>query len=284
MSLRMPSRGTRCRALAACLFVPFLSGCSGGDSTPVSPTPPASPTASSVSVTVTSPIRVGETAQATATATLSNGQSSAVTTGWQSDNASVATVSASGVVTGVANGQAGIVVSSGGVQGRQTIRVVPDYQGSWQGAIVQTRCAEPNEWRLIDFCALNPANSRYAYTLAIQQNGTSLTVTPDYFSDADLPAAPASVRDDGSTVVSSTFRDADTNLSVETVWTINSPSRGQLTGTVAEIWRIPGIASEGRVEYDIASGTRISTTAATTRGVATRSLRTLRRTILAPRQ
>ena len=44
----------------------------------------ASPTTSSIAVTVKSPIKVDETAQAAASASLTNGQSQAVTTGWQS--------------------------------------------------------------------------------------------------------------------------------------------------------------------------------------------------------
>ena len=52
----------------------------------------ASPTTSAIAVTVNSPLEVDETAQAAATASLTNGQSQAVTTGWQSDAPNVATV------------------------------------------------------------------------------------------------------------------------------------------------------------------------------------------------
>lgn len=254
---------SRCphRALVA-LVLPLLSACGGSSSTPVAPTQPQTPTASTIAVTVSSPLRVGETTQATGTAMLSNGQTSTLTSGWQSDNPAVASVTASGAVTGLSNGQTSIAVSSGSAQGRQGIRVVPDYQGTWQGRIAQTSCVEPGEWRLVDFCKLNPADSVWSFVLAIQQSGESLTVTPDYFEDAVMPAASSTIREDGSTVASSVFRDPDSTLSVETRWTINSPRRGEMSGTVSEIWRVSGIASEARVEYNIASASRSSTTSA----------------------
>src|SRR5512139_2676071 len=83
-------------------------GCSGGDSSPASP----SPATSSIVVTVDNPLKIGATAQASATATLSNGQTQNLTTGFQSDAPGVASVTPTGAVTGVSNGRATIFVSA----------------------------------------------------------------------------------------------------------------------------------------------------------------------------
>ena len=62
---------------------------------------------------------MGQTTQATGSATLSSGQAQSVTTGWLSDAAAVATVSDAGLVTEGPNGRATIYVVSGGRQGQQ---------------------------------------------------------------------------------------------------------------------------------------------------------------------
>jgi hypothetical protein len=84
----------------------LLSSCGGSSPNETAPSP-LSPTVSSVvvsgSTTLTS---IGQTVQLTATAMLSDGsiQSVTSTAAWQSSNASVATVSPSGLVTAVASG------------------------------------------------------------------------------------------------------------------------------------------------------------------------------------
>jgi hypothetical protein len=60
---------------------------------------------------------MGQTTQASGTATLSNGQSQALTSAWQSDAPGVATVTDAGLLTGVGNGRATIYVMNGGRQG-----------------------------------------------------------------------------------------------------------------------------------------------------------------------
>lgn len=70
--------------LITLLLVP-VTAC-GGDEAPTAPTT----TTTGVSVTVPGPVRMGQTAQATGSETLSNGQTRPVTTGWQSDAPAVA--------------------------------------------------------------------------------------------------------------------------------------------------------------------------------------------------
>jgi|SRR5579864_742724 len=91
-----------------------LSGCS------------TAPSATVVSVTVTGPtVGVGLTAQFTATANMSDGTTQNVTTAaaWQSSNPAVATVSALGVVTGVAGGQTTITATYQGLTATDVAQV-----------------------------------------------------------------------------------------------------------------------------------------------------------------
>lgn len=122
--------------LSVCAWRRVVSGCGGGSSSG-SPAAPST-TASSVALTLRDVVLVGTNSPATATATLSNGQTQSVTTGWRSDTPAVAMVTDACSVTGVSNGRATIAVTFGGRDGTKTIRVAPNYDGRWQGMQVIT--------------------------------------------------------------------------------------------------------------------------------------------------
>ncbi len=85
-----------------------LSACGGGDD---GTTPPATPSVVSVAISApASSVVVGDQVQFTATVTVLNGASTAVT--WSTSDASIATVSSTGVVQGVAPGSATITAKS----------------------------------------------------------------------------------------------------------------------------------------------------------------------------
>src|SRR5262249_2452040 len=95
---------------------------SSSSSTPTTPTP--TPTVTSVSVSGTAP-GVGATSQFTATATLPNGGSQAVTNQatWQSSDSSVVTVNGNGAVLGVGSGEAEVTASYQGATGRAHVTI-----------------------------------------------------------------------------------------------------------------------------------------------------------------
>lgn len=99
----------------------IASGCSKDSP---SPTPSPSPTVTSVALTGSSP-NTGAAVQFIATATLSNGTTQNVTSQatWASSNNAVATVTAAGVVTGVALGDADITATYQNVAGRMHVTI-----------------------------------------------------------------------------------------------------------------------------------------------------------------
>lgn len=111
-----------CGALAG-LALAGLS-CSGGTET-------QPPTSTSVLTTIvlslsTASIKAGETSTASAVGRDQNGAAISVgTVTWSSSSTSIATVNSSGIVTGVAAGQATISATSGGRQGTAVITVLP---------------------------------------------------------------------------------------------------------------------------------------------------------------
>ena len=219
-----------------------------------------SPTTSSVAVTLTSPLRIGESAQAAATATMSNGQTQSVTSGWQSDIPTVARVSDAGQVTGVANGRANIYVISGGQQGTLGIRVVPDYLGRWSGRLLVTTCTQSGAWAEINFCGDFPAGSSDPFGLSVNQTGESINARPNYGSSV-FPSVGSSIEPDGSaSFVTTLVCSCNPPISIEGSWTMNGPRSGELAGTVNEVWRATGIPGEARLSQDIINAVRTSTT------------------------
>ena len=203
---------------------------------------------------------MGQTAQASGTASLSNGQSQAVTSGWRSDASSVATVTDAGLVTGVSNGRATIYVVYGGRQGQQLIRVVPDYQGSWEGGLRVTSCSETGVFPSIDFCKILAVGTVDGYSLALAQAGEQMTARLA-FGSITFPTVPAPIGEDGLASFAATYVDTSNGLAIDATVAINSLRIGELTGTVSEVWTVPGETGEGRLEESIVGTTRTSTTA-----------------------
>jgi hypothetical protein len=245
------------RMLLVCLCAAAVASACSDDSSGSTTTPSA--TTSSIAVTVTSPLRIGESAQAAGTATMSNGQTQPVSSGWQSDIPTVARATDGGQVTGVANGRANIYVVSGGRQGTLGIRVVPDYLGRWSGRLLVTSCSQTGAWADANLCKDAPPGASDPFGLSISQTGESINARPNY-GDIAFPSVGSSIQPDGSTSFVTTYFDVDVPLSVEASWTMNGPRSGELVGTVNEVWRAAGIPGELRLAQDIVGAVRNSTT------------------------
>src|SRR2546427_8349300 len=89
--------------------------CAGGNS----PSAPTTPSITAISITGTSSFSVGQSAQLTATATLSNGTTKNVTTSatWASSNVTIAAVSPSGFLSAAGAGEADVRATYQGVVG-----------------------------------------------------------------------------------------------------------------------------------------------------------------------
>ena len=114
------------RSIVSVAIALSFVNCGGGGSTPTTPAP-STPIVSSVTVTgPSSPARMGDSAQFTATAVMSNGTTQAVTSQatWQSSNTSVATVSNGGMVAAVGVGGSDIRATYQSVSGSASITVV----------------------------------------------------------------------------------------------------------------------------------------------------------------
>ncbi len=107
----------------ACTAWAYACGGDGGTE-PSTPTPdPPRPTTVTVNPATAELTALGATAQLSAEVRDRNGQVMVVTVTWSSNNATVATVNASGLVTAAGNGTATITATAGAVSGSATVTV-----------------------------------------------------------------------------------------------------------------------------------------------------------------
>jgi hypothetical protein len=220
----------------------------GGDSAAT----PAAPTnrTTAVTLTLTSPLIMGTTQQATASATQSAGGAQAVTTGFKSDVPAVATVTDAGLVSAMTNGVANIYVVSGGAQGLANVRVIPSYSGQWRGSYSVRSCTQTGIFTSANLCTSTfVVNHVLPTTMTLTQNGTSVAGT-FFLGSVAFGSVNGPIESDGATSFSATG--VDTSVAITTVsWRINSPQVGRVTGVHSQLWRANGASGEMRVDSEI---------------------------------
>jgi hypothetical protein len=227
-------------ALILLAVVGFVS-CGGSSSTPSAPSTPVIAT-QSIAVTMLSPIAVGNTAQATAVATLSNGSTQALTTGFRSDVPTVATVTDSGLVTSVSAGGANIYVVSGGQQGTKNIRVVPNFAGSWSGSYYVTGCSQTGFYATLNYCSSNFSNNKvFPYNMSLTQTLDTVSGAT-FLGTLSFGQSSGTVDGGGNIALSGNYYSGSSSIYCS--WNLSSSTPGRLAGTVQQTWRDSGVSGQ----------------------------------------
>ena len=155
----------------------LLAGCDNNSSTPTSPS------GGTLQVTAIRPVlRTGESALLTVTTSTG---APVTTAAWTITDTSVIAVSATGTATALRAGRVTVTASSGTSSGSLALRVVPDYQGTWNGGLsrAQLTCSPTSTTPI---CAPGAATSG-SLTLSIVQTGDQLT---GVLTDSAEPTVP----------------------------------------------------------------------------------------------
>jgi hypothetical protein len=264
-------------AAASCvLSVVMVFGCGDGSSTPHTPTPVV--TTRSIVVTLPTGMAVGDSVQATASATLSDGSARAITNGFRSDVTSVATVTDAGMVTAVASGRANIYVVSDGQQGTRNIQVNPNYSGNWSGSYYVTSCSHSGDFAAVNFCGSFTPNRVLPYNMSLSQTVDTVTGAT-YLGSLRFSQASATIGASGEVSLPGTY--VEDTLTIACTWDITSPAPGRLNGTVRQVWRDSDAAGEMVVTGTIRDSMKMASAVPTTDSVfaelAQRWLRRIRR-------
>lgn len=231
-------RHVMCVVVLLALF--GLVACGDSNSNPSGPSTPVV-TAQSITVTMASPVVVGGTAQATAVATMTNGTTQNITSGFKSDIPGVATVTDAGMVTGVAAGAANIYVVSGGQQGTKNIRVVPNYDGKWSGSYYVTSCSQTGIFALADLCDTFSVNKVMPYNMSLSQSGSSVSGA---FAMGTLVFSQSSNTIDGGGQLALNGSYSSGTTSINASWSLTCPTAGRLNGTLQHTWRDSGYSGQ----------------------------------------
>ena len=247
----------------------ILSGCSGGGSKDSSFTapPPFVPVLTTVTVSLSvATIQVGQTATASALGFDQNGGSFGIgSVAWSTGSNAIATVTASGVVTGVAPGQVAISATVGSRTGQQSLTVIQVPVGSvtvapaavtlavgaTQQLTASTLDASGNAlsgraitWTTSDSTKakvnaaglVTAANSGIATITATSEgkSGTSaITVGLPAVASVSITPATASLAIGGTQQLTATLSDANGNVVTGRVilWTSSDPTKATVTSS-----------------------------------------------------
>jgi hypothetical protein len=225
-----------------------------------SPSDPSDADVTALAITLRDVVLAGTSATATATATLSNGQTQSVTTGFRSDTTAVATTTDGGNVSGVANGESTISVTFGGMTASKRIRVAPNYAGRWQGNQRITTCTATEDFA--GLCDFEGGNVGDLFPVGlVARHPSDLTVSGEFsVENLQYPTFTTDVRSDGTIAFSST--DTVDGIRGEVSWQLSSTGVGAAAGTIREIYSVPGEFA-GTIVYEstLTSFTRISASA-----------------------
>jgi hypothetical protein len=235
------------------------AGCGGATpKNPGGPTPVATSVAIAAGVDL---MKLKATGTFGLTATYSNGSTGSVQGAWRSDNPSVATVDNTGRVTAAGTGETNIVAEFQGLRDTQPMRVVPDYQGRWNGDYSITRCSADGDWQRGNFCAEFPTGDLFALTMGLTQNRDAVSGSSDF---GELPGpVQGSIRMSGHLLLSASFTIPADDVVIDvtlTDWEALTTDNERMTGRFALVVRASRLQGSARVECDLRIFGKTSTT------------------------
>lgn len=172
-------------------LVVLASGCHKNNRSPAAPTPvtPVAPTVTALSLSPLQDLqKMAATQQLTATATFSDGASSVVAGTWTTDAPGIVSVSGTGLVTGLAPGEANVFVDYQGQRASRHVRIIPDYAGNWSGAFRITDCRLLGDWTVTTGCDGEVSPTNWLLTFSASQDRTAVSGTVVTIADLPVPA------------------------------------------------------------------------------------------------
>jgi hypothetical protein len=227
---------------AMCAVAAIVGGCGSSPTAPDTTVP--------LTMNVPSAVAIGESVTASAFATVGS-EVRQVSTGWHTDDPTIAMVTDSGVIRGVRNGRTTITVRYGGSIARTNIRVVPEYQGRWNGTYRIAQCTPgPSEFYRQTFCGLVDGTAG-SVTFTLVRTGEFVTGQFVLFG-VPFPASTVQIAADGSIQFTSTAVAVPSGgLKTDAQFTLNSARAGQFDGRAYLVLS----GSGGLVGWGIAEGT-----------------------------
>lgn len=229
-----------------------------GSSSPTSPATSAAPTVSSVSVTSNATgVWLGQGHQMSASTTLSNGTTQASPAGtWGTDAPSVATVSASGLVTTLGPGDVTVYFdATGGGRGTKRLTVYSDFGGTWSGNYQITSCNQTGGFIAASFCSVFSVGSVLPFRIVATAAGTGVVTASWTLGSINYGPSNGTAGSFFSSVTLSGTH-FDTSLPSTSVWQLTQSSPNRIAGSHQLTFTSSSYSGSGVVSGPIVSFTK----------------------------
>ncbi len=241
-------RHRRLAVLAMLIACAVASAC-GDSKSPVAPEPGVASLA--VRLLAGGTIYIGAVAQLQATATLSDGTTRAAAATWSSDAPTVATVSQTGILTGVGAGEATIAADTNTQRGALRVRVYPNFNGAWSGLESAVSCDDSGDFEgLCSDPDVYTQGGLFTHDSSYAQTDAAVSVTLD-LGGGMVATGPGAVAVSGQLQLQSARampQDPNITVDVENLQ-FRSDAPARLTGTYLGRFSSPGL--EGSVVFGI---------------------------------
>ena len=229
-SIRIRSGRFITLALALAAGAAACGGSSGGS--PLSPS--ALSTITGITLAVNPP-GVGATVLATATVSLSSGNSTTVSTGFASDTTSVATVTSAGAITGVSIGDVTISVDYQGFKASKKVRVLPNYGGVFSGGYSIDRCVDTGDFLAQGYCANLISNATLPIAFNNVQSPDLTSMTSQFALGSLVGTGTGAIAPNGALTYTGSFQSGTSRIDLQN-FAGGSPAVGQISGRFEQTW------------------------------------------------
>ena len=241
------------RTLVACLLGALVFVGCGGDNKGNPGGPSGTLVATGLTISpATDLIKINGSETFALNAAMSDGSSRPVSGTWASDAATVASVDASGRVTGRAAGEATISGDAQGLRATRRLRVLPDYQGDWRGGWAITGCTADGDWARVDICQALPTGAVSAFRLTVTQTRDTVTGNVDF--DEFPGPIQGTIRASGELELGGAFSVSDPELTLDATvsdWQSVTTDNQRMSGRFVLSLRTNGLQGTVRIGGDL---------------------------------
>jgi hypothetical protein len=212
-------------------------------------------------------VKVGGSVDLVLQATYSNGTTESMSATWTSSNDAVARVS-NGRVTAIGPGEAVIAAECPHGRATTSIRVVPDYQGSWGGEYRMLSCRTTGDMAREDFCDLLDVPSTAPIGLQLDQNRAQVTGTIALGSLSGGVNGEIAVTGHVGLRGSVRYEESGVTVTISLADWDTVATGAQMTGRFRQVWTATAATGSMEIGCELQPLTRAAASARATRSLA----------------
>ena len=248
----------------SCVVLTAVMACGGNkNSTPTTPSAPATPTVNSIAISGLDAVRTGFFTNYTTTASMSDGTTPTVTPSWTSSNPNIASVDATGRLDAYAHGSINLAASYQGRSASKNVSMVHNYGGNWTGTYAIQVCDQSGVFAQIRWCqGLGGIGAILPFSLALTQSGNGRDQISGTISLGSLSGnISGNVTGDARLVIGGSYNVTSSGVAFTIViggWDTRSAAGDSMSGGWAQNLSAIGVAGNAYQQNRIVTVNHIS--------------------------